>query len=72
VATAPAFTADGTGGAYTVTATVNGVATVASFSLTNTAPDGQPVLSARRPSRPAPGPPVLSGARLSGLAAPTR
>jgi hypothetical protein len=37
VATAPAFTANGTPGAYTVTASVAGVATPASFSLTNTA-----------------------------------
>jgi hypothetical protein len=35
VATAPALTANGTAGAYTVTATVSGVSTVAGFSLTN-------------------------------------
>jgi hypothetical protein len=37
VATAPTFTANGTAGGYTVTASVAGVATSASFSLTNTA-----------------------------------
>ena len=38
VATAPAFTANGTAGTYTVTASVTGIATPASFSLTNTSP----------------------------------
>ena len=37
VATAPAFTANGTAGSYTVTASVSGVGTPASFSLTNNA-----------------------------------
>jgi hypothetical protein len=37
VATAPAFTANATAGSYSVTATVSGVATPASFSLTNNA-----------------------------------
>ncbi len=37
VATAPAFTANGTTGSYVVTATTAGVATPATFSLTNTA-----------------------------------
>ena len=37
VATAPALTANGQSGSYTVTATVAGVTTPASFSLTNTA-----------------------------------
>ena len=37
VATAPALTANGTTGSYTVTAAAPGVATPASFSLTNTA-----------------------------------
>ena len=40
VATAPAFTANATTGAYAVTASVAGVATPASFSLTNTAAAG--------------------------------
>ena len=35
VATAPTFTADGTAGSYTVSATVPGVTTPASFTLTN-------------------------------------
>jgi hypothetical protein len=40
LATAPAFTANGTAGAYNVTASVSGVAATASFALTNTvAPD---------------------------------
>ena len=37
MATAPALTANGTIGSYTVTAAAPGVATPASFSLTNTA-----------------------------------
>ncbi len=37
VATSTAFTANGTAGAYTVTAAVTGVSTPANFSLTNTA-----------------------------------
>jgi hypothetical protein len=37
VATTPTFTANGTTGSYTVRATVSGVATPASFNLTNTA-----------------------------------
>ena len=37
VATSTAFTANGTAGAYTVTATVTGVSTPANFNLTNTA-----------------------------------
>src|SRR3989442_8726174 len=37
VATAPVFTANGTTGTYTVTATVSGVATPANFSVMNTA-----------------------------------
>ena len=37
VATSTAFTATGTAGAYTVTATVPGVSTAANFNLTNTA-----------------------------------
>jgi hypothetical protein len=37
VATSTAFTANGTAGAYTVTATVAGVSTPANFNLTNTA-----------------------------------
>src|SRR6202042_1793345 len=37
VAMAPALTANGVAGSYTVTATVTGVATGASFALTNTA-----------------------------------
>jgi hypothetical protein len=37
VATSPAFVANGTAGAYTVTAAVSGVPTPASFNLTNTA-----------------------------------
>lgn len=41
VATSPAFTANGTAGAYTVSAAVGGVATSAPFSLTNlTGPPG--------------------------------
>lgn len=36
LAIAPAFTANGTGGSYSVTATVNGISTPAIFSLTNT------------------------------------
>ena len=39
VATAPAFTANGTAGSYTVTATASGVGTPANFSLTNAAAD---------------------------------
>jgi hypothetical protein len=38
IATAPAFTANATAGSYTVTASVSGIATPASYSLTNTAP----------------------------------
>ena len=38
VATAPALTADGVAGTYTVTASALGVASPANFSLTNTAP----------------------------------
>ena len=37
IATAPALTANGVAGSYTVTAAVAGVATPASFSLSNTA-----------------------------------
>ncbi len=37
IATAPALTANGQAGSYTVTASVAGVATAASFGLTNTA-----------------------------------
>jgi hypothetical protein len=37
VATAPTLTANGTTGSYTVTASAPGVATPASFTLTNTA-----------------------------------
>jgi adhesin/invasin len=37
VATAPVFTANGTAGSYTVTASVTGVTGVASFALTNLA-----------------------------------
>ena len=42
VATAPQFTANGTVGSFTVTASVAGVATPASFSLTNQAATGGP------------------------------
>ncbi len=39
IATAPTYTANGTSGSYTITATVGGVGTAANFSLINT-PDG--------------------------------
>ena len=46
VATAPALTANGQTGPYTVTAAVGGVGTAASFSLTNSAvPSGAPALT---------------------------
>ena len=45
VATAPVFTANATTGSYAVTAAVSGVATPASFSLTNTAVTGPSVLT---------------------------
>jgi hypothetical protein len=45
VATAPVFTANATTGSYAVTAGVSGVATPASFSMTNTAVTGPSVMT---------------------------
>ena len=50
VATAPQFTANGTVGSFTVTASVAGVATPANFSLTNQAATGGPTTVTLTPS----------------------